>query len=63
MTLSDVESLLEFPRPKVAVITHMGNEMLDLPGGYVSRRLSTERTKTITALDGMTIDIEGLAAI
>jgi hypothetical protein len=60
MALSDVKSLLEFSRPKVAVITHMGGEMLDLPEEYVSRRLSTNKTRAFPARDGMIINIGDL---
>jgi phosphoribosyl 1,2-cyclic phosphodiesterase len=58
MALTDVKSLLEFLRPKIAVVTHMGNELLDRGGEYISERLSSKRTKVIAAVDGMTLGLE-----
>jgi phosphoribosyl 1,2-cyclic phosphodiesterase len=61
MALSDVKSLLEFLRPKTAVITHMGGELLDRGGEYISKRLSSERTRVIAATDGMTLNLDARA--
>jgi phosphoribosyl 1,2-cyclic phosphodiesterase len=58
MTMADVSSLLAHLRPKRAVITHMGGELLDLGGEYISRRLSTKHTKVTAAEDGMIINLE-----
>jgi len=57
MTLTDIQSLLGVLRPKTAVITHMGGEMLDLQGEYIARRLSTKYTRVFPANDGMIIDL------
>jgi len=58
MTITDIKSLLGILRPKIAVITHMGKEMLDLGEEYPARRLSTKYTRVIPARDGMIIDLE-----
>ncbi|MDR1509576.1 MAG: MBL fold metallo-hydrolase [Synergistaceae bacterium] len=58
MAVTDVESLLEFLRPKTAVLTHMGNDLLDRGGEYISKQLSSERTKVIAAVDGLTLNLE-----
>jgi phosphoribosyl 1,2-cyclic phosphodiesterase len=58
MALTDVKSLLELLRPKVAVVTHMGGELLDRGGEYISRSLSSKHTKVIAAADGMTLGLE-----
>jgi phosphoribosyl 1,2-cyclic phosphodiesterase len=58
MALTDVKSLLEFLRPQTAVLTHMGNDLLDRGGEYISKRLSSERTKVIAATDGLTLNLE-----
>jgi phosphoribosyl 1,2-cyclic phosphodiesterase len=58
MSITDVESLLEFLHPEAAILTHMGGEMLDLGDEFITRRLSTKRTKVIPARDGMIVDIE-----
>jgi phosphoribosyl 1,2-cyclic phosphodiesterase len=63
MTLPDVESLLEFLHPRMAVITHMGNDLLDLGGEYIAKRLSTDRTRVLAAKDGMIINFENLITI
>ena len=60
MTITDIQSLLGILRPKMAVITHMGGEMLDLGDEYISRRLSTKYTRVIPARDGMIIDLQQL---
>jgi hypothetical protein len=57
MALTDVKSLLGFLRPKTAVVTHMGGEMLDLGGEYISRRLSSGTTRVIAAADGMILSL------
>jgi phosphoribosyl 1,2-cyclic phosphodiesterase len=58
MTIADIQSLLAILHPKVAIITHMGGEMLDLGREYISRRLSTKYTQVIPAYDGMVIDLQ-----
>ena len=58
MTITDIQSLLGLLHPKIAVITHMGKEMLDLGDEYLSRRLSTKYTRVIPARDGMIIDLD-----
>ena len=58
MTITDIQSLLGILHPKIAVITHMGGEMLDLGDEYLSRRLSTKYTRVVPAHDGMIIDLE-----
>jgi hypothetical protein len=58
MSLTDVESLLEAAAPAVAAVTHMGADMLDRGGEYISRRLSARATKTVAAEDGMIITLE-----
>ena len=60
MTITDIKSLLGILRPKTAVITHMGGDMLDLGDKYISRRLSTKYTRVIPARDGMIIDLKHL---
>jgi phosphoribosyl 1,2-cyclic phosphodiesterase len=59
MSLSDAKSLLARIRPRAAVITHMGNELLDMGSGEISRKLSLPGTKVTAAEDGMTIDLSG----
>lgn len=58
MSLPDVESLLERTAPAVAVVTHMGADMLDRGGEYISRRLAARATKVIAATDGMILTLE-----
>jgi phosphoribosyl 1,2-cyclic phosphodiesterase len=60
MSLPDVESLLArtAPAPAVAVVTHMGADMLDRGGEYISRRLAARATKVIAASDGMILTLE-----
>ena len=57
MTMADVESLLKFLSPSLALTTHMGGEVLDLGDEYISRRLSTKRTKVAAARDGMVVSL------
>jgi phosphoribosyl 1,2-cyclic phosphodiesterase len=63
MTMADVESLLELAHPRMAIITHMGNEMLDSGGEYIAKRLLTGMTKVIAAEDGMTVKLESPISI
>jgi hypothetical protein len=58
MSLPDVESLLALAAPAVAVVTHMGADMLDRGGEYISRRLAARATKVIAAADGMILTLE-----
>jgi phosphoribosyl 1,2-cyclic phosphodiesterase len=58
MSLPDVESLLAHTVPTVAAVTHMGADMLDRGGEYISRRFSTRATKVIAATDGMILTLE-----
>ncbi|MDR1965526.1 MAG: hypothetical protein LBQ36_02345 [Synergistaceae bacterium] len=59
MSLPEVESLLGTICPRTAVLTHMGNDLLDMGGERISRKLSTNRTKVIAATDGMVISLDG----
>ena len=59
MTITDIKSLLGVLRPKAAVVTHMGGDMLDLGDEYISRMLSTKYTRVIPARDGMIMDLAG----
>jgi hypothetical protein len=58
MSLPDVESLIERAAPAVAVITHMGADMLDRGEEYIAKRLSARATKVIAAVDGMILTLE-----
>jgi hypothetical protein len=58
LSLPEVGSLLGLAAPETAVITHMGNDLLDRGGKYISRRLATKKTKVTAATDGMTITLE-----
>jgi phosphoribosyl 1,2-cyclic phosphodiesterase len=58
MALTDVKSLLAFLRPKTAVVTHLGNGLLDLEGEYISKQLSSGTTEVIAATDGMVLNLD-----
>jgi hypothetical protein len=58
MSLPDVESLLEAVSPAFAVVTHMGADMLDRGGEYISRRFSVRSAKVVAAEDGMILTLE-----
>jgi len=63
MSLPDTASLLARMAPKAAVITHMGNDLLDMGPESLSSRLSTDRTVVLAASDGMIIDLSDITNI
>ncbi|MDR1132553.1 MAG: MBL fold metallo-hydrolase [Synergistaceae bacterium] len=58
MSLADVGSLLGRVSPAATVITHMGADLLDRGGEYISNRLAARGTKVIAATDGMILTLE-----
>jgi phosphoribosyl 1,2-cyclic phosphodiesterase len=58
MSLPDVESLIGAAAPAFAAVTHMGSDMLDRGGEYISRRLSGRAAKVVAAKDGMILTLE-----
>jgi phosphoribosyl 1,2-cyclic phosphodiesterase len=59
MSLPDAESLAAATRPDMAILTHLGNDMLDTEPEFISSRLPGGVARIIAAFDGMTVDIEG----
>ncbi|GHV29049.1 MBL fold metallo-hydrolase [Synergistales bacterium] len=58
LSLTDVSDMLRFMSPSLALITHMGGQVLDYGAENISRSLSTYRTKAIAAEDGMTVSLD-----
>jgi ribonuclease BN (tRNA processing enzyme) len=63
MSMPDATSLLAHMRPKMAVITHMGSDMLDMGEEFISARMSTAETKVVASRDGMIIDMDDIMNI
>lgn len=57
MSLPDVDSLLQKISPKLVIMTHMGDHVLDMEPEALASRLTTERTEVIPAWDGMTVKL------
>ena len=58
LSLPDAASLLGVIHPKLALVTHMGGMLLDFGPGNIEKLLSSDRTKTVAASDGLVVDLE-----
>ncbi len=56
MSVPDVASLLQVLRPRTALLTHMGGQLLDMGRERVAASLSTKWTRVEAAYDGMVVD-------
>jgi phosphoribosyl 1,2-cyclic phosphodiesterase len=57
MSLPDAASLLRVLHPKLAIVTHMSNMLLDYGPRNIERALMTDRTKVTAASDGLIVDL------
>jgi phosphoribosyl 1,2-cyclic phosphodiesterase len=57
LSLPDAASLLQVLSPKLAIVTHMSNMLLDYGAQKIERRLTTKKTKVIAASDGLVVDL------
>jgi phosphoribosyl 1,2-cyclic phosphodiesterase len=58
MSLTDLTSLLQKLRPKLALMTHMGGHLLDMGPERVAPTLATRDSKVVPARDGMIVSLE-----
>jgi phosphoribosyl 1,2-cyclic phosphodiesterase len=61
MSAADAESLMQVLHPRLAVLTHMGNMLLDMGPERIASRISTDQTRAIAATDGMIINLDELS--
>lgn len=57
MSVPDVRELLAKISPELVLLTHMGRGVLDLDRDELAASLSSDRTRVVPALDGMTVEI------
>lgn len=63
MSAPDVASLLQVMRPETAILTHMGNKLLDMGPDHVASMVSNGYTKVIAATDGMIVDLQNFDSV
>jgi ribonuclease BN (tRNA processing enzyme) len=57
LSLPDAASLLQVLRPKLAIVTHMSNMLLDYGPQKIEQTLTTNQTKVTAASDGLVVDL------
>lgn len=61
ISVPEVASLLQLLRPKLMILTHMGQQLLDKGPAEIARKLSTKDTRVVAAEDGLIVDLETAA--